>query len=103
MLTTDASSMEPCGRGAAYTRLCKATAMQRTWSDAYGYVLVATGRAELMLDAQMSVWDCAALMPVLQEAGGSFTDWSGKPTIYGNEAIATNQHVLEEVLALVHQ
>ena len=103
LLTTDAGSMEPCGRGAAYARLCKATAMQRTWSDAYGYVLVATGRAEIMLDAQMSAWDCAALMPVLQEAGGTFTDWAGHPTIYGNEAIATNQYVLKDVLALVKE
>lgn len=102
LLTTDAGSMERFGRGTAYARLCAASAMQRTWSDAYGYVLVATGRAELMLDAQMSVWDCAALMPVLQEAGGSFSDWSGKPTIYGNEAIATNGHILEEVLHIVH-
>lgn len=101
LLTTDAGSMQHYGRGSSYAALCEATAMQRTWSDAYGYVLVATGRAELMLDAKMSAWDCAALMPVIQEAGGSFSDWNGKPTIYANEAIATNQYVLDETLDII--
>ena len=89
------------GRGAAYRRLVEATKMQRTWGDAYGYALVATGRAEVMLDAQMNIWDCAALFPVLTEAGGTFTDWQGTPTIGAGEAIATNRLVLDQVLALV--
>lgn len=101
LLCTDAESMEQYGRGAAYRRIVAATKMQRTWGDAYGYVLVATGRAEATLDPQMSPWDCAALLPVLEEAGGSFTDWQGRPTIYGGEAIGTNGLVLGELLALV--
>src|SRR5262245_50266198 len=88
LLCTDAGGMARFGRDAAYRRLVAATKMQRTWGDAYGYVLVATGRAEIMLDPQMSVWDCAALLPVLEEAGGSFTDWRGQPTINAGEAIA---------------
>ena len=101
LLATDSESMEPGGRGAAYRRLVAASKMQRTWGDAYGYALVATGRAEVMLDAQMNIWDCAALFPVLTEAGGTFTDWRGTPTINAGEAIATNGLVLDEVLALV--
>ena len=49
----------------------------RTWGDCYGYLLVATGRAEVMVDPVMKVWDAAALQPILEEAGGTFTDWSG--------------------------
>jgi histidinol-phosphatase len=101
LLTTDATSIEKFGRGSAYARLVEATAMQRTWSDAYGYVLVATGRGEVMLDPQMSVWDCGALLPVIREAGGTFTDWQGNTTVYGGEAIATNGLVYEEVMQLV--
>ena len=101
LLCSDAESMAQYGRGAAYQRLVGATKMQRTWGDAYGYALVATGRAELMLDAAMSIWDCAALYPVLTEAGGTFTDWQGNPTITANEAIATNGALLPEVLRLV--
>jgi histidinol phosphatase-like enzyme (inositol monophosphatase family) len=101
LLCSDAESMARYGRAAAYRRLVAATRMQRTWGDAYGYALVATGRAEVMLDPQMSIWDCAALLPVLEEAGGTFTDWSGTPTIHAGEAIATNRLVLAEVLQLV--
>ncbi len=101
LLTTDVSAMERHGRGEAYARMVAATAMQRTWSDSYGYVLVATGRAEVMLDPQMSTWDCGALLPVLREAGGTFTDWKGNSTIYGGEAVATNGHVYEELMRLV--
>jgi histidinol phosphatase-like enzyme (inositol monophosphatase family) len=72
----------------------------RTWGDCYGYLLVATGRAEVMVDPVMSVWDAAALQPILEEAGGSFTDWRGNRTIYHGEGIGTNRRVLEEVLAV---
>jgi histidinol phosphatase-like enzyme (inositol monophosphatase family) len=84
----------------AYTRLQYAAGTSRTWGDCYGYVLVATGRAEVMIDPLMHVWDTAAVAPIVIEAGGTFTDWQGRPTIYGNEAIATNGLVLDEVLAI---
>lgn len=101
LLCTDVASMTTYRRAAAYQRISAATTMQRTWGDSYAYVLVATGRAEATLDPQMSPWDCAALLPVLQEAGGTFTDWNGKSTIYAGEAIGSNGLVLEELLALV--
>jgi histidinol-phosphatase len=98
---TDMSSMSKYGRAGAFGRLSAATKLQRTWGDAYGYVLVATGRAELMLDPIVSVWDCAALLPVVAEAGGTFTDWSGVPTIHAGEALATNGLVFDEVRRLI--
>ncbi len=100
LLCTDVEDMAHHGRHDLYRRMVAATKLQRGWSDAYGYALVATGRAEVMLDPVMNPWDCAALLPVVTEAGGTFTDWSGKPTIYGGEAIATNGLVLDELLAL---
>jgi histidinol phosphatase-like enzyme (inositol monophosphatase family) len=84
-----------------YDRLQAAAWLTRTWGDCYGYLLVATGRAEVMVDPTMHVWDCAALEPILREAGGTFTDWQGVPTIYAGQGIATNGLVLEEVLAIV--
>jgi histidinol-phosphatase len=77
-------------RSGAWARLAAATGMQRTWGDCYGYALVATGRAEVALDPVVSVWDCAALLPIVEEAGGRFTDWRGRRTIRGGEAVATN-------------
>lgn len=89
----------PAGRREAYDRLQQAAGVSRTWGDCYGYLLVATGRAEVMVDPVMNVWDAAALQPILIEAGGTFTDWQGRETIYSGDGIATNGHVLEEVLA----
>ncbi len=63
--------------------------------------MVATGRAELMLDPVMNIWDCAALSPIIEEAGGTFTDWRGERTISGGNAIATNGRVFDEVMAVV--
>lgn len=72
--------------------------VSRNWGDCYGYLLVATGRVEVMIDPIMSVWDAAAVQPILTEAGGTFTDWNGEPSIYHNEGLATNGKVLDEVL-----
>lgn len=81
-----------------FEALKRATALQRGWGDCYGHCLVATGRAELMLDPAMNPWDCAALVPILQEAGGTFTSWDGRPTIHGGNAVSTNGAVLPDVL-----
>lgn len=99
--TSDGATFRACNRQDAYDRLQRSAQLSRTWGDCYGYLLVATGRAELMVDPQMSVWDAAALQPILEEAGGTFTDWQGRPTIHSGEGIATNGKILAEVLSLV--
>ncbi len=100
-LTSEVRTFETAGRRPAYDRLQAAARLARTWGDCYGYLMVATGRAEVMVDAAMALWDAAALQPILEEAGGTFTDWQGRPTIHAGEGIATNGLVLEEVLQLV--
>ena len=90
-------------RSGAYERLAARTQLQRTWADCYGYALVATGRAEVALDPVMNVWDCAALLPIVEEAGGRFTDWQGRRTIWSGEAVATNGALHAEVLALLRE
>lgn len=89
------------GRGPAYERLRDACKLDRGWSDAYAYALIATGRAEIALDPIMSIWDCAAPMVCVTEAGGSFTDWFGRPTHTAPEALATNGRLLPAVLDAV--
>ena len=98
--TSDFAGYLKTGRLAALEKLAAAARRGRTWGDCYGYLLVATGRAEAMVDPIMNVWDAAALQPILEAAGGTFTDWQGRPTIHGGEGIATNGLVLEEVLAI---
>ena len=91
------------GRGEAMNRICSRAKLVRGWGDCYGYMLVATGRAEVMLDPIMNVWDCAALAPILEEAGGTFTTWSGEATIWGNEAVGTNGALFKEVMQLIKE
>lgn len=85
--------------GDDWTALQDATALQRGWGDCYGHCLVATGRADVMLDPRMNPWDCAALIPILQEAGGRFTDWQGRVTVDGGNAVSTNGALHDEILA----
>lgn len=98
---TVAHGYEAYGKGEAFQRILAATGLFRTWGDCYGYVLVATGRAEAALDPVMNVWDAAALLPILTEAGGTYTDWQGTPTIEHGEGIGTNGAVLGELLQLI--
>lgn len=84
---------------AGWERLCAATRNQRTWGDAYGYMMVAAGRAELMLDPRMHLWDNAPFGVILPEAGGTFTDWRGRATIHAQQTIATNGMLLGRALA----
>lgn len=100
-VTSEVRTFTKTDRLDAYLRLQDAARLTRTWGDCYGYVLVATGRAEVMIDPAMNVWDAAAVQPLLEEAGGTFTDWQGKPTIYRGEGVATNGKVLTEVLSLL--
>ncbi|HUE87576.1 MAG TPA: histidinol-phosphatase [Vicinamibacterales bacterium] len=85
--------------GVEWKALQDATALQRGWGDCYGHCLVATGRADVMLDPVMNPWDCAALIPIVQEAGGRFTDWQGRVTAEGGDAVSTNGALHDEVLA----
>jgi histidinol phosphatase-like enzyme (inositol monophosphatase family) len=100
-LTTGPELFYQSNRGGAFERLSKATQKQRTWGDCYGYGLVATGRADVMVDPIMHVWDCAPLLPILAEAGGKFTDWKGTATIHGGDSIATNGLIHDQVMKLL--
>lgn len=100
VMTTDVSKMAPYGKAKAWQAIQETAKSCLGYGDAYGYMLVATGRAELMLDAAMSIWDCGPLPVILSEAGGYFGDWHGERTIYAEEAIATTNTLLDEVLKL---
>ncbi len=101
LLSTDFGTAEQYGLGRAADALQRQVNARRTWGDAYGHVLVATGRADIMLDPVMNVWDCAALLPLLEEAGGTFTDWQGERTIHGGNAISTNGLLFDDVMETI--
>jgi histidinol-phosphatase len=83
-----------------YLELERRARLARTWGDGYGYLMVATGRAEVMIDPAVSLWDTAPLQPIIEEAGGRFSDWQGRPAADSGDAVATNGLVADEVLAI---
>ena len=101
LLCTDFPACERYGFGAAANAFQQRAKTSRTWGDCYGYVLVATGRADVMLDPIMNLWDCAALLPILEEAGGTFTDWRGERTAAAGNAVATNGVLFDEVMSVI--
>lgn len=102
LLATDLDHIERQGYGDGFARLRARAGMLRTWGDCYGHALVATGRAEVMLDPVMSVWDAAALKPIIDEAGGSFTSWQGEAIHTGGSAVSTNAALAREVAQLLN-
>jgi histidinol phosphatase-like enzyme (inositol monophosphatase family) len=96
VLTTDERFAGDSHQLAGWRNLSGRASVSRSWGDCYGYLLVATGRAEVMVDGIVSPWDAAALMPIVEEAGGMFTDWKGTRTAFGGSAVATNQGVASE-------
>lgn len=84
-----------------FVRLVDATERQRGFGDYLGYGLVAEGKAEIYAEADLKPWDLAAPKILIEEAGGRFTDFLGRPTIYGGTALATNGRLHEAVLALL--
>ena len=98
---TDPGSFAAHGRAAEWERLARRTYHRAGWSDAYGYLLVATGRIEIMLDPIMSDWDCGPFPAILGEAGGYFGDWQGRVTIHAGEGLATTRVLLPQVLEVI--
>jgi histidinol-phosphatase len=101
VLATSIKSLYDEGCGPVFETLQAKTLLQRTWGDCYGHILVATGRAEIMLDPILNIWDCAALQPILEEAGGTFTDWRGTATHTGGNGLSTNGHLLQPVMEII--
>ncbi len=89
------------GLGEAFARLCAGSALQRGGGDAFFHMLVASGRAEIVVVPSLSVWDVAATSLIVEEAGGRFSDCSGRHDIRAKEAVITNGLLHQETLAII--
>ena len=89
------------GRTQAWERINARAYAARGWGDAYGYLAVATGRAEVMLDPIMAIGDCGPFPVILEEAGGYFGSWDGRPGHLFQEALACNSLLLPEILSMI--
>jgi myo-inositol-1(or 4)-monophosphatase len=97
---TTVQGFERIGRRDAFDALISETALARGWGDCYGHVLVATGRADVMVDPLANLWDVAALVPIVEEAGGRFFDWNGAAKADSGNGISTNANLAEKVLQI---
>ncbi|MBX3731849.1 MAG: histidinol-phosphatase [Verrucomicrobiae bacterium] len=81
LLTTDPAFPARYQNGAAFATLADRTALYRTFGDGYGYLLVAAGWADIMVDPVMNAWDLLPLIPCIEGAGGKITNWQGGPVL----------------------
>ncbi|HKD98219.1 MAG TPA: inositol monophosphatase family protein, partial [Micromonosporaceae bacterium] len=91
-------SWEETGRLPAMLEIMRRCWRSRAYGDFYGYMLLAEGALDIMVEPELSLWDLAALVPIVTEAGGTFTDLAGRPGPGGGSAIATNGALHAEVL-----
>jgi len=96
------SALRSRGYWSAYERLVDRSGRQRAYGDYFAYTFVARGQAEAMIDVGLKPWDLAALKIIIEEAGGRFTDITGRSTAFGGSAVASNGLVHDEILQLIN-
>jgi myo-inositol-1(or 4)-monophosphatase len=101
VLTTSPPGSVEQGGVAATARVTARAALARTWGDCFGYFSLATGGADAMLDPQLSYWDIAAILPVVEGAGGRVSGWSGGDPLRELSLIASTGELHKEILAVL--
>lgn len=99
LLTSDPFNPAKYRNGAAYEALARRARVARTWGDCYGYLLVAAGWADIMLDPIMNPWDIPALVPIVRGAGGVITDWYGGNPVKSDSTVAAGPALHGAVIA----
>jgi histidinol phosphatase-like enzyme (inositol monophosphatase family) len=102
-LVTEIDRFREMGQHDLFLELLSETKIHRTWGDAYGHMMVATGRADLMYDPELNIWDAAALLPVVKEAGGIFSDTNGQQTIHTGNGYSTNKILFPQVQKIIEK
>ncbi len=103
MMTSDVKYFDEFGYKNSFHALMNRVKTYRTYGDAYGHLMVATGRADIMLDPVLNIWDAAALLPVITEAGGSFTDLQGNARIDGGNGFSCHPDWKETILNIIKE
>ncbi len=99
-LATDALAVAPYQPAAGFERLIRRARLFRTWGDCYGYLLLASGWADVMLDPIMNPWDILPLIPIIRGAGGAVTAWNGQPAASATSCVAASKKLHPVVLEM---
>lgn len=102
LLTTDHLNIEKYQNAKTFDKLIRNVKFYRGWGDCYGYYLLATGYADIMVDPIMSKWDTMALIPIIKGAGGIITDFAGEDAVKGTSVIASNKELHMEVISILN-
>ena len=102
LLTTDHFNIGKYQDQKKFDKLAQAVRLYRNWGDCYGYYLLATGFADIMIDPVMSIWDSMALIPIINGAGGVITDYQGKDAVKGSSIVATVPELHTEVINILN-
>ncbi len=97
VLITDERDFPAASQRDGWRTLTGEAGVARGWGDCFGYLLVATGRAEVMVDPSVNAWDVACFQPIIEEAGGVFTDLKGGKSSFKGSVIATNGALAKSV------
>ncbi|MEU6021752.1 histidinol-phosphatase [Micromonospora sp. NPDC047134] len=94
------SGWEESGQLEPVLQLMRDTWRSRAYGDFYGYMLLAEGALDVMIEPELSLWDVAALVPIVTEAGGIMTDLEGAAAPAGTEtsAVASNNMLHSNIL-----
>lgn len=101
LLYTCKVNMRNTGFGGQFTALEERAQLVRGWGDCYGHFMVATGRADIMFDPNLNLWDVAALRPIIEGAGGRLCGWGDTHPTLGQGALSTNAHLHDEVVNIL--
>ncbi len=91
------NTMETQGYGKPWATIRQKAGLARGWGDCYGHFLVATGKAELMVDPVVEIWDIAPFGIIIPEAGGVFSSIQGKPGIHERSGISCNAALAKSI------
>jgi histidinol phosphatase-like enzyme (inositol monophosphatase family) len=102
LLTTDHLNIEKYQNIEKFNKLIKKVKLYRNWGDCYGYYLLATGYADIMIDPIMSPWDLLPLIPIIKGANGVITDYQGREALKANSTIAASSEIHSEVISILN-
>lgn len=102
LLTTDHLNIDKYQNKIGFENLINKVKLYRNWGDCYGYYLLATGFADIMIDPIMSVWDSMALIPIVSGAGGKISDYQGNDATVGKSIVASNPVIHSQVISILN-